>query len=280
MIIVCVKGGLGNQMFQYALYYKMKKLGKDVYLDLSMYEEGIEKRKLGLTVFPNVEYIQSTKTMNSKFIGEHNSFLELVLRKFGLKKDYFRDGILEYHEDIFMWDNIYLDGFWQCEKYFEDTKEEIRNEFIFPQLTGNESLSLEKKIKDVNSVSVHVRRGDYLNNKSMYGDLSATGYYTKAIEFMEKKLKNPVFFFFSDDIEWVKKEYAGEHRIFVDNGNKDEHTDMQLMSICKHNIIANSSYSWWGAWLNNNQEKIVVAPAFWNGKSDKKNIYCEGWTIF
>lgn len=279
MIIICVKGGLGNQMFQYALYYKMKKLGKDVYLDLSMYDEGIEKRQFGLTVFPNVEYIKSTKTMNKIFVGKHNDFLELVLRKFALKKNYFRDGILEYCEDIFMKDNIYLDGFWQSEKYFKDIKEEVQNEFVFPKLLEEEGISFEKMIKNENSVSVHIRRGDYLKNKSMYGDLSGGEYYTKAIDYMEKYLDNPVFFFFSDDIEWVKKEYTGDRRIFVDDWNKDEHVDMQLMSMCKHNIIANSSYSWWGAWLNNNQEKIVIAPSFWNGKSRGKNIYCDEWIV-
>lgn len=281
MIIIGLRGGLGNQMFQYALFCKLESLGIDAYIDRSYYEMGMEKRRYELDVFPNVQYKVSTEAMNVKLRGEFKSFIEKVRRKFKLRKEYFRERVPGYYPQIYTWDNMYLDGYWQSEKYFKDIKEDILSKFEFPELQGEKNIEVAEKIKNTNAVSVHIRRGDFLKNKSKYGNIWEDGYYKKAIECVENQLENPVFYFFSDDMEWVRGNYKGSNFVYVDNKNSGEtgYVDMQLMSMCKHNIIANSSYSWWAAWLNQNDKKIVIAPSFWDNDMVTNDVYCDGWKV-
>jgi hypothetical protein len=157
-------------------------------------------------------------------------------------------------------------GHFQNEKYFESVTKTIRKDFTFPRLPEGALKNLGNAIIKSNSVSIHVRRGDYLLKKNMevHGILPIT-YYNDAMNQILKKIKDPLFFIFSDDIEWAKKHLMiHNNSTFIEPiPNKPDYIDMQLMSLCKHNIIANSSFSWWGAWLNNNSEKIVIAPTKW-----------------
>lgn len=281
MIIVGMKGGLGNQMFEYALAYKSKKMGKEVYLDKYLYEHGIEKRIFELDVFPNIKYDVSNETMNKKLRGEYESTIQKILRMLNIRPKYYREIFHGYKQKILTWNNKYLDGYWQTEKYFQDIREDILKEFCFPELQGKENIEIAQQIKESNSVSIHIRRGDYMNNSARYGNLGESNYYQEAVLYIERKVENPIFYVFSDDIEWAKKKFIEPNYIVVDNNNKGQfgYVDMQLMSWCKHNIIANSSYSWWAAWLNHNKEKIVIAPSAWERNKKVKDIYCKGWII-
>ena len=165
--------------------------------------------------------------------------------------------------------------------------EEIQNIDKTNEELLKQILEILNEIENSNSISIHIRRGDYMSpeNYNMYGCIATPTYYKKAIKVIEEKVENPTFFVFSNDMDWVKKNIQINSRVFyidINSGN-GSYKDMQLMSNCKHNIIANSSFSWWGAWLNENKNKIVIAPKKWINRedvdSDKIELFCEGWTL-
>ncbi len=164
-------------------------------------------------------------------------------------------------------DNSYVIGNFQSEKYFTSIQDIIRKDFQFKKPLETENEQWKKKIENCHSISLHIRRGDYLSiakNASKFSQLSLQ-YYQDAIKYISNKIEKPIFFIFSDDSEWVKANVKTDFQMhFIDNNKgKNNYRDMQLMSCCKHNIIANSTFSWWGAWLNNNQDKMVIAPNAW-----------------
>lgn len=279
MIIVRFKGGLGNQLFQYGLYKSLAKLGKDVRADISDYEEKRDFRKFQLKdIGMEVNYANERDII--RYRGKWNNIIEIILRRYGLRKNYFRENEAVFEKKIFSMDNVYLDGFWQNELYFKAIELEMREEItkLFCQSKNIKKMDLKKQIESVNSVSVHIRRGDYIKEKSIYTNLGESDYYNKAINFIREKEEKPVFFLFSDDTEWIRGKYAGEDVVIVENyKDKSEQEDLILMSKCKHNIIANSSYSWWAAWLNNNNNKIVIAPKEWFTNDKRTNIVCSSW---
>ena len=169
--------------------------------------------------------------------------------------------------------NCILDGFWQCEKYFINIKEILFEEFTFQKTISDIDLQkIQTEIQTTNSVSIHFRRGDYLsnNNANKSHGVCSMEYYQKAVQFIAEKVNDPVFFVFSDDIEWVKDNFKCEFPVhYIEKSDENIHSDFQLMSLCKHNIVANSSYSWWAAWLNRNEAKLVIAPKRWF--ADEKN---------
>lgn len=164
--------------------------------------------------------------------------------------------------------NAFLRGYWQSEKYFQRKENMIRKDFKFSANKNELTIAWAAKIKNSNAVSVHIRRGDYAENehtKNFHGLLELS-YYEKAMTTIEKNLKDPVYYFFSDDAAWVKKEILKHNKNYFSidhNTGEDSWQDMYLMSCCKHHIIANSSFSWWGAWLNNRDDKIVITPKNW-----------------
>ena len=177
----------------------------------------------------------------------------------------------------------YLMGYWQSEKYFNDFEENIRSDFSFKAALDGENLETSVRMRGCNSVSLHVRRGDYVTHAPTAKILNACSidYYYKAISRIGEKVPAPHFFVFSDDQQWVRNNlkvpFPAE---YIDrNHGMQSYIDMQLMSLCKHQIIANSSFSWWGAWLNVNPEKIVIAPRDWfcNGLDDS-DLIPHKWT--
>lgn len=168
--------------------------------------------------------------------------------------------------------NAYLAGYWQSEKYFSDASETIRADFTFRQPLSEQNAEMAERIGQGMSVSLHVRRGDYASNpktNTAHG-LCSLEYYRAAVLHMAEHIERPEFFVFSDDIAWVKANLEIDFPCwYVDhNQGTESYNDMRLMSLCRHHIIANSSFSWWGAWLNRDPDKIVVAPRRWfaNGK--------------
>jgi hypothetical protein len=179
-------------------------------------------------------------------------------------------------------DGTDLYGYFQTEKYFSESSEYLRNSFRFKKEVKEKAIRYwEKNIERVNVFtycSIHVRRGDYLMYPNHHPTCSAE-YYNSAIERMDR-LGRTIYVVFSDDTEWCKTQFAGDNFIVVETG--DQFQDMYLMSHCHHNIIANSSFSWWGAWLNKNPFKKVIAPSRWFGPEipkDVSDIYCPSWEV-
>ena len=289
MIIVRVTGGLGNQMFQYAMYKSLEKKGKLVKLDSkSFYETKKEHNGYELERIFDIKPNKPTKEDLEKFDENNISTLFKIKRKlFGDKKFVYDTKEYVFNKDVYKLKNSYLNGYWQSIKYFEGIENDIKKDFRFKNQLDNKNLEILNEIENSNSISIHIRRGDYMSpeNYNMYGCIATPTYYKKAIKVIEEKVENPTFFVFSNDMDWVKKNIQINSRVFyidINSGN-GSYKDMQLMSNCKHNIIANSTFSWWGAWLNENKNKIVIAPKKWINRedvdSDKIELFCEGWTL-
>ena len=283
MVIVKIIGGLGNQMFQYAYAKALEQKGHEVKIDISAFETYKLHGGYQLDKY-NIDLDSSIKDENDKFYK--NTFFYKVLRRFGMdfsrrikeKSLLFDKKLLEID------DNSYLDGYFQCEKYFKDIREIILKQFTINQDISNYTKEIKNKIQNSqNSCSLHIRRGDFVNstNINIHGACDIE-YYKKAMKYLEEKVVNINYFIFSDDIEWVKENLAIQNAIYIDSKEKRiPHEDIYLMSLCKNNIIANSSFSWWGAWLNQNEKKMVIAPKRWFAddklESQSKDIVCDSW---
>lgn len=285
MIIVRLKGGLGNQMFQYVAGLRMATLYQEpLSLDVTGYEDGGQAkfdtlRKYRLGAFK----LSATVATNEDAMKARNPFgiISKVIRAYNQKilKRFYTD----YEPDFFTKRHAYIEGFFQSEKNFGDVQDAIREEFqLKKEFEGEEYLRAKSKIDPKRGISVHIRRGDYANDKvtNSYFGTCSIDYYKEAIEYMSSKVESPLFYFFSDDIDWVKKEFGkNDNYIFMSNGGLQDYEELILMSCCSHNIIANSSFSWWGAWLNRNQEKIVIAPKKWlNVSADRQpKVVPDSW---
>lgn len=267
MIIVKLQGGLGNQMFQYATAKSVASHSK-VYLDTSFLEqknqtnESFTTRKLALSNFENIKLNKASKLA-----------IWLVKNNYPFKKLISPNFTSIYQSELNEWVNfesiksssIYLDGYFQSEDYFKRIRKQLLLDFKFKKVSVfNEDIA-NKINSDTNAVAIHVRRGDYLKPAidAFHGLLPIT-YYQLAIKKIEEKINHLHYYIFSDDPDWCKVDFQFlKNFTIVSNAHSEDWEDMYLMSICKHNIIANSSYSWWSAWLNNNPDKNVIAPKNW-----------------
>ena len=213
------------------------------------------------------------------------SRIKMILARRGLST--FRNNKLVLEPHFQYWPDInhappdcYLSGYWQSESYFKSFENNIRQDFTFREPLFGQNADLALAISNTRSVSLHVRRGDYLN--SAYHEICSLDYYRTAIFYISERLAWPYFFIFSDDIAWVKAHLKIDfpcHYVEHNQGNQS-YQDMQLMSLCRHHIIANSTFSWWGAWLNPNPEKIVVAPKKWfttTNKNNTQDLFPQNW---
>jgi hypothetical protein len=178
---------------------------------------------------------------------------------------------------------VYLEGYWQSPKYFFDIKNIIGYEFTVKTGPDQVNKELMEKISQVEAVSVHVRRGDYVSNPATgnYHGVCSLDYYRTAVATITGRVRQPHFFIFSDDPAWAEKNLSviGPKTVIERNGPERGHEDMRLMSLCRHHIIANSSFSWWGAWLCEKTDKIVISPKRWFKKEDidTKDLVPESW---
>jgi len=289
VIVTKIIGGLGNQMFQYAAGIALAlEKNTTLALDVSGFEnyelhQGFELQR----VFNSIFEIAS-KADIQRLLGWQSSprVQRIVSRKpFSLlrNKNFIVEPHFQYWPSInYLTGDCYLSGYWQSEKYFSDVADQIRESFTFKIPLENQNAELAKQISQVNSVSLHVRRGDYANNPktiSTHG-LCSLEYYESAISYLTERVQQPDFFIFSDDIEWVKNNLKIDypHQYVEHNLGSESYNDMRLMSMCQHHIIANSSFSWWGAWLNPNMDKIVVAPKCWfANQTDLQDLLPTGW---
>jgi len=269
MITIRIKGGLGNQMFQYAVARAVTEKGnQDLALDISWFQAQ-HKREFHLGDLNVLGEVVNLSTWQRLIYS--SNFLQFIISQ---ERTYVEEQKeFSFDPSVFPASgNTLLEGYWQHPRYFSGVEEIIRKEFTLKKDFGAEGKSIKRQIKNSQSVSVHLRRGDYVKDdkvRRVHGACSPD-YYRRAVELLKQKILSPHFFVFSDDIEWVKKNLSLDGEIsYVSRPKLKDTEELILMSHCKHNIIANSTFSWWAAWLNENNEKLVIAPREWFNTSEQ-----------
>ncbi|MBD1393296.1 alpha-1,2-fucosyltransferase [Mucilaginibacter glaciei] len=293
MIISKVISGLGNQLFQYALARQIAiKNNDDLKLDISFYESQ-NLRNYTLNYY-NIKAAIATRTDVEKVIGLYEQTspyarLHCTAERY-LPKQYKR-----FYKEAQWWGyepnvfkikgDVFLEGYWQHYKYFQNIQPQIFDELNLTNAVGINDYAIYRQVKqDERSVSLHIRRGDYLTdtdaNKLM--GILPLQYYRDAIGYISERLADPQFYIFSDDLDWARDNLtidAPVNFVDIDNGKKD-YIELAVMSACRHNILANSSFSWWGAFLNQNRDKIVISPRDWIKQPEINNrtyLQLPGW---
>ena len=280
MKIVKFLGGLGNQMFQFAFFLSLQQQFK-VKVDLSGFKDYSLHHGFELTKVFGIHVEHASGLELRLYQSEARDWLTRKLRRlYGTK------GAEFYEQEEFGFDpTIYQDaspryfwGYWQHHRYIQQVEEQLRSAFSFKEPLAGSNGALLDKLQNHPSVAVHVRRGDYLDHPVL-GGICGLDYYQKALQLLKGKLENPLFVFFSNDSAWCRQHLLEENAVYVDwNGGSDSYKDMQLMSHCHHYIMANSSFSWWGQWLNPNKNKLVVSPSRWvNTDADPSALILPNW---
>jgi len=270
MKIVKFLGGLGNQMFQYAFYLSLQKTFKSVKADITEFESYNRHNGFELNNVFNIR-LNKASSIEVRIYGKGRA--DFVTRKmkrlFGTKFAYYEEKLdFGFDQQIFSdKKSRYLWGYWQNVNYFNGIEDRLREDFTFRNKLIDKNLEVKNILERENSVSLHVRRGDYINDP-LLGNICTLEYYRTAINTINEKVSKPFFVIFSDDPSWCRDNFSSINPLFVDwNLKEQSYLDLQLMSICKHNIISNSSFSWWGSWLNQNPSKIIISPKVWANTS-------------
>jgi hypothetical protein len=277
-------------MFQYSIGRKLSLIhGARLKVDISAFEKDPLRSYMLGNFNINVENATQKEIQNlcdnrSSRIKSAFSSITRLLNKEHASHIRERDTFLFDEKVLHMLGDLYLEGYWQTEKYFADIGRLIRDEFeVTPPLIGKNK-ELFELIKKTNSVSIHIRRGDYVTAESarnILGPLDAE-YYYRCVDYINNRVNNPHYFLFSDDPNWVFSNFKIHHPVtIIDNNSIDEcYEDLRLMKQCKHHIIANSTFSWWGAWLSPIQDKIVLAPKNWHADKNRKthDLIPTSWT--
>ena len=297
MIIIKVMGGLGNQLQQYALYEKFRALGKETKLDISWFEDAAQqekvlaKRSLELRQFDNLQFEKASREECEALLGKGalsgagglsglTGFLGKMKRKLNPASDKHFYETDMYHPDR------YLEGHWACEKYYHDIMSLLREKIRFPESGNPQNIHTMERMEQENSVSVHIRRGDYLDpeNAGMFGGICTDAYYAAAMNYVRERMPDAHFYLFSDDTAYLKEHFKGAEYTIVDwNRGADNFFDCELMSHCRANICANSTFSFWGARLNGREDKITIRPAKHKNSQviDPARMHAlwEGWVL-
>lgn len=286
MIIMKYWGGIGNQLFIYALQRELEYKGKTVKADIiNLLDQAnkempanfeIDKLGIQLDFVTDSDFYAIQRTIKQKI-----KWLKSIITGDNCKKYFYYFNMYEERSKVFDkgvldLDNTFIFGYWQCPRYFEDVKDIIKSEITFPKY---DHLSEEiKKFKECNSVSLHVRLGDYgKEQNSGFGRVCSVQYYRNAIDRIKEKVEKPVFFVFSNDVKEAEHVLSEIGLEYISMEGKSSIEDLYLMSNCKHHIIANSSYSWWGAWLGEDEDTIIVAPRIWHMERPEWDICEEHW---
>lgn len=290
MVTIRLMGGLGNQMFQYAvLRTMMLKYNQEGIISL----KGITNKNhnvYSLDKFQINENITITNTESVKSFINYLLYFFYCLFLIKLKNGYkIMNGIQPFLNNLGMYcvpdgyiklgkikrkKNVMI-GYYQSIKYFDEYKDIIQKELKINSPVMNSNKKIYNDIEKSNSVCVHIRRGDYIGTNHQVCDEQ---YYYKAIKLMKSKVDNPKFFIFSDDIEWVKKNMKFEENVIFVEGNNPNYEELRLMYTCKHFIISNSSFSWWAQYLTENKNRITIAPYKWfQNKNQKVDIFQKDW---
>jgi hypothetical protein len=287
MNIVRITSGLGNQMFQYAFYRAVKANWPDTRIDVSEFRHrshhnGYELEKV-FDVSPDHasrEERDSLADLSKDLISEfRRRILNVRLKCTGTLVRESELGAW-FHPELLTIRDGYFQGFWQTERYFLPVARQLREELTFRQPMDAGNRRIAEDIASCDAVSIHVRRGDYVKRRRLEtaGSVCSPKYYRDAIAQVRARVRHPRFFVFSDDAAWARENVKVDNSLHVDiNQGRASFRDMQLMSLCKHSIIANSSFSWWGAWLNANPGKLVLAPDVWLRDASMPDVVPEGW---
>lgn len=284
MIIARIEGGLGNQMFQYACGLSLAhRTRASLVLDASHFfggattESTVRKFELGIfrlnarvrgqTRFERA-LLGTCRTMAARLSG--GGFMGPIL------PTYFSESDSAYRPEFeYLGTRVYLNGYWQSYRYFEEVDRLVRQDFTFPEFADAANLGLAEEIVSKDSVGIHVRRGDYLKGKAVevHGACSAD-YYNAAIRHILRETRDPKIYIFSDDPRWAESAISApcDVELVEHNTGGASFRDMQLMSLCRHQIIANSTFSWWAGWLNRSPDKIVVAPRRWYANAQMNDL--------
>lgn len=287
MNIVQIHSGLGNQMFQYALYLALRHRTPETKIDVSVFahrpsHNGYELERV-FGVRPNYASVAERNRMAD--VGKE-WYAQVRRALFGARHTegqliHEPDPANGWAPDILQAKNAYLQGYWQSEHYFEEVTDEVKSAFTFRQPLPEEAQQLANTITAApNSVSVHIRRGDYLKARRIDDyTVCNESYYRRAVAYMQAHVTNARFYVFSDEPTWGREQQLfPADTVFVSGHNGEQaYIDMQLMSLCRHHIIANSSFSWWGAWLGQEQETITVAPNRWFRHRPRPDIVPTRW---
>ncbi|MCR5657660.1 MAG: alpha-1,2-fucosyltransferase [Butyrivibrio sp.] len=296
MIIIRIAGGLGNQMQQYALYRKLLKAGadRDVKLDTSWFssknQEGVlAKRELELRLFNGLPIPECTEEERAHFLNR-NVFQKVMYRILPEKNNIFTESKM-YHPEVFELKDKYIEGYFACQKYYDDICGELQELFVFPKHHDEEmqlkNKDLINKMEAEHSVSVHIRRGDYLDpeNAALFGNISTDEYYESAMNYFMEKYEDAHFYIFTNDTEYALERYKDRDRYTVVNNNtgRDSLLDIELMSHCMGNICANSTFSFWGARLNKRKDKEVIRTFTMRNNQpcdpDLMHDFWKGWIL-
>jgi hypothetical protein len=272
VIISRLEGGLGNQMFQYAAGLRLATARNTrLKLDLSGLDDPTIRtpRSYELDAFAVTAELASPSDIEPIMARSGGLIGGLAAR---WPRDRSRPATVERTfcfdpQVLLLPDGVCLRGYWQSERYFEDVSDLVREELTFRASAVGRNAETLKEIAACNSVSLHVRRGDYMTDPAVYAmhGVCSIDYYHHAVDHIRERVANPTFYLFSDEPEWVREnlDLGGSVRLVDHNGPEDGSEDLRLMSRCAHHIIANSTFSWWGAWLNPGPDKIVIAPKRW-----------------
>ena len=284
MKLITLSGGLGNQLFQFALYLQLKADGEKVFLyknKIIRYNEhsGYELERL-FGVERGLKGLWLTRLLLVPLLG---TLLKKLLFPVKLRERVYYDYSV-YADSLRRkcFPGMHLVGYWQSERYFERAKADVRRAFRFNlDKVSPDNRRLADEMGRCPSVSLHVRRGDYLSAgfASMYGNLCPVDYYRRAMDYIRERVEAPVYYIFSDEPEWVRENLPlPSGAVLVDwNTGTDSWQDLYLMSCCRHHILANSSFSWWGAWLSATPDACVVAPATWVRGMEAPDVVPSTW---
>ena len=273
-LIIGFEGGLGNQIFQYAFMRYMMMKGRNCSVDLSYYIYPYAGSFCLCDVFKKARIVKCNPYLREKYLSNAElHYEESDIRKYWIKPSENSINDSEYG---------HVSGFFQTNFYVNNIQQVLSDELQFPLYCDSGMEKYLELMEKRNAVAVHVRRGDYLSkeNNNIFGNICTDAYYLQAIETMARMVENPLFIFFSNEIEWVRKNFPINDAIYVcqsDFNAYEDWYDLYLMSKCKHNIIANSSFSWWGAWLNNYKNRQVIAPQKWVNYDALTDICPEEW---
>ena len=279
IVLVRMIGGLGNQMYQYALAKNLSVLNDNaqIMIDTTLFKGycwpfELPKLNIKASIADKDTILKLDTGILPLFLGKMIDLIPWIRVKDTIRKPfnnvYTEKGMYFHPEVLNAKASVYIKGYWASYKYFSNIRSQLLEDFAFKDTMNDANKRIAEQIENSkNSVALHIRRGDYLKsyNQSFYYSPYEDGFYQRAISELENKYDELEFFLFSDEPDWVKENLNIKHKFTVVDINKksDSFWDMKLMSLCKHNIIANSSFSWWGAWLNQNPSKTVMAPKAW-----------------
>lgn len=283
MIIIRFKGGLGNQLFQYALYRRLELDGKEVLADITVYQNTKERNKMAEVREYELEdlgiHLRLANQEQITALAGKENFINKIYRRLGLRRTFYCEKDAGYDSLVLSKDQVYLNGYWQSEAYFINIRDNLLDniKLILPEKLIDRELY--QIICSTQSVCVTVRCGAFLKNKEVSKSFLVcdVDYFERCIKAIRQEMKDVAIVVFSDDVEWTKQNMNLGNQVYYENGAGSLSEKLRLMSACKHFVLSNSSFSWWAQYLSQNDDKIVYAPEKWYADGRRCDIHQDNW---